>query len=65
MDIKMKKEAFMLAGVQVRNIKSSKCPRVRDKLSQKASFDELEKPGNGKSFGICYKINKANNTSSS
>lgn len=57
MDIKIEqKEGFKLAGVKAEGIESSKCPEVWEDLFQKASIDDLENLGNGKSFGVCYEI---------
>lgn len=61
MDIKIeKKETFKVAGVKAKGIEKSKCPEIWDSLFQKASFDDLQKLGNGKSFGVCYEINDVN-----
>ena len=49
-----KKEKFIVGGIKAENIKTFQCPKVWEDLFTKVSFDDLEKLGNGNSYGICY-----------
>ena len=51
-----KKKAFTVAGVNEKDINSSLCPSVWDKLYEKYSHDELVSLGSGKSVGVCHDI---------
>lgn len=57
MEIKIQtKPKFKVAGVSMSAIDSSKCHLAWEQLFQKASVSDLEKMGNGKSFGMCFDV---------
>ena len=57
MDIKIeKKQAFKVAGYNEKDINSSLCPGVWDKLYGKYSHEELAGIGTGESVGICHDV---------
>lgn len=49
-----KKEKFIVGGVKAENIETVQCPKVWEDLFKKVSFDDLQKLGNGNSYGVCY-----------
>lgn len=51
-----KKKAFSVAGINERNINSSLCPHVWDKLYSKYSHEELAELGEGQSVGVCHDV---------
>ena len=49
-----KKEKFIVAGIKAENIETFQCPKVWENLFKKVSFNDLQKLGNGNSYGVCY-----------
>ena len=49
-----KKEKFIVGGIKAENIETFQYPKVWEELFTKVSFNNLEKLGNGNSYGICY-----------
>ena len=49
-----KKEKFIVGGIKAENIETFQCPKVWEELFKKVSFNDLEKLGNGNSYGVCY-----------
>ena len=57
MEVKIeKKSGFTLAGIQVDADRTSDFPKVWNSLFEKASYEELAKLGNGRSFGVCSEV---------
>ncbi|NLW43450.1 MAG: AraC family transcriptional regulator [Tissierellia bacterium] len=57
MDISIqKKPGFIIAGYKMEAIDSSLCPQAWEKLFEQNSLEDLEKMGNGQSYGVCFDI---------
>ena len=51
-----KKKAFTVAGVNEKNINSSLCASIWQKLFSKVSYEEISKLGTGETVGVCHDI---------
>lgn len=51
-----KKEAFIVAGIDEKNINSSLCTNLWERLFSKYSHKELSELGRGQSIGVCHYI---------
>ena len=57
MNVKIqRKPGFKIAGIGAKGIESSECPKIWDRLFEKATEETLEALGSGQSYGACYEI---------